>query len=106
MAGINKIVNFNTVSLGFQNKLNIASILAKIVILAVILIEIIAPAIIVTNSVNEKYNRLSKLATYSLIGFTILATLMYHMPPTGNNYYAAMSNVTAVGGLLLLSQSL
>ena len=35
--------------------------------------------------------------------FTVVATLIYHFPPTGGEYYAFMKNLTATGSLLLLS---
>lgn len=43
-------------------------------------------------------------AAYALVAFTVLATLLYHFPPTGATYYPFISNVTAVGGLLLLAK--
>ena len=106
MAGLSKILNFNTVAVEFQNKMQVLAIIAQIIIALVVVIEIVAPLIIVENSFNRNNNTYAKYATYSLIGFTILATLLYHMPPTGSNYYSVMSNITAVGGLLLLSTQL
>ena len=35
--------------------------------------------------------------------FTVLATLIYHLPTKGGQYYDFMKNVTATGSLLLLS---
>ena len=38
-----------------------------------------------------------------LIIFTILATYLYHFPPSDKEYYPFMSNVTTIGGLSLLA---
>ena len=51
-------------------------------------------------------NTFSEYAYYSSIGlaiFTILATLIYHFPPNGSQYYTFMKNLTATGSLMLLS---
>nr|WRJ70084.1 hypothetical protein TetV2_00639 [Oceanusvirus sp.] len=42
-------------------------------------------------------------AAYALVAFTVVATLVYHFPPTGATYYPFISNVTAVGGLMLVA---
>mgnify|MGYP004412869207 CR=1 FL=1 len=41
---------------------------------------------------------------YSLILFTILATLLCHFPPVKHVYYPFISNVTTIGGLLCLAK--
>ena len=46
---------------------------------------------------------LKVVSIIALIFFTILATFVYHYPPEGAAYYAIMANVTATGGLFLLS---
>lgn len=45
-------------------------------------------------------------AALYLAAFTVAATLVYHWPPTGKTYYPFISNVTAIGGLLLLAKVL
>ena len=74
------------------------------VILLVILLEILAPVIIVYHYITEEYSSYSNYAVISLIVFTILATLLYH-PLDMTNYYKSIpfwANISLIGGLLLL----
>lgn len=53
------------------------------------------------------YSKNKKTATsgcYSLILFTIVATIICHFPPTGYVYYPFISNITTIGGLYTLSK--
>ena len=104
LAGVDKIVNFTKVVTGFQRRLpgNLNITLCQFAILIAILIEIIAPIVIVYSFARDKHYEYAKYAIISLILFTILATLMYHFPPTGRIYYPFISNVASVGGLMLL----
>ena len=104
LSGFNKIKDFNQVTKGFVNKTKIPLFLAKIVILGVILLEIIAPLIITLYSynLNKSLYTYTKLSLIGLIIFTILATLIYHFPPVGSNYYSFTSNLSTIGGLILL----
>jgi uncharacterized membrane protein YphA (DoxX/SURF4 family) len=49
------------------------------------------------------YNSLAYYSSVGLAVFTVLATLIYHFPPFGSEYYAFMKNLTATGGLMVLS---
>jgi len=104
LSGFNKIKDFNQVTKGFVNKTKIPLFLSKIVILGVILLEIIAPLIITLYSynLNKSLYPYTKLSLIGLIIFTILATLIYHFPPVGSNYYSFTSNLSTIGGLILL----
>jgi uncharacterized membrane protein YphA (DoxX/SURF4 family) len=104
ISGFHKIKDFVNVSKGFAGKTNIPLTLAKLIIIGVILLEIIAPLIITLQSYQNNNNNIiyTKLSIISLILFTILATLIYHFPPTGSNYYSFMSNLSTLGGLILL----
>jgi len=106
ISGFHKIKDFMKVVKGFMNKTSIPLSLAKIIISGVILLEIVAPFIISLYSynANPKLYTYTKLSLLGLIVFTILATLMYHFPPFGENYYSFMSNLSTLGGLLLLYQ--
>jgi len=106
ISGFHKIKDFMKVVKGFMNKIKVPLSLAKIIISGVILLEIIAPLIISLYSYNANPNlyTYSKLSLLGLIVFTILATLLYHFPPFGANYYSFMSNLSTLGGLLLLYQ--
>ena len=92
MSGIEKIYTFSKTTLDFANKINIPLTLAKLIIIGVILLEIIAPILIVG------YPPLAKQAVLSLIVFTILATFMYHT----KHPQLFITHVSLVGGLLAL----
>jgi uncharacterized membrane protein YphA (DoxX/SURF4 family) len=80
-------------------------VIAQLVILAVIALEIAAPTAIIAYLLTGLASLVPffKLAVLALIAFTILATMIYHNPLKGRDkYYAFMSNVSAVGGLLAL----
>jgi uncharacterized membrane protein YphA (DoxX/SURF4 family) len=106
ISGFHKIKDFMKVVKGFMNKTTIPLSIAKIIISGVILLEIVAPFIIALYSYNynPKLYTYTKLSLLGLIVFTILATLLYHFPPFGENYYSFMSNLSTLGGLLLLYQ--
>jgi uncharacterized membrane protein YphA (DoxX/SURF4 family) len=106
VSGFQKIKDFMNVVKGFMSKTSIPLSLAKIIIIGAILLEIAAPLIISLYSynANPKLYIYAKLSVLGLIIFTILATLIYHFPPVGSNYYSFMSNLSTLGGLLLLYQ--
>jgi uncharacterized membrane protein YphA (DoxX/SURF4 family) len=105
-SGIHKIKDFINVSKGLVAKTNVSLFFAKLIITLVILLEIIAPLIITFYAANQSKSNLfrqyTKISIVSLIVFTILATALYHFPPYGSNYYSFMSNISTIGGLLLL----
>ena len=106
LSAIYKVRDFSTVASGFTSRTHLPLSLAKVIICTVILLEIVAPIIITLYSYNSS-PALHTYAMYSLlalVAFTALATLLYHTPPTGANYYSFMSNLSTVGGLLLLYQ--
>ena len=89
----------------FAKKIGVPLIIAQLIISAVIALEIAAPTAIIAYMFTglASLSIFFKFAVLALIAFTILATLMYHNPLKGREkYYAFMSNVCAVGGLLAL----
>jgi len=106
LAGISKAVNFSSTVKGFHDMFflqNLPNMFYDLVISGVVLLEIIAPIVIMFSLYTNNYN---EYAYYSCIGlalFTIVATMIYHFPPTGSQYYFFMKNLTATGSLLLLS---
>jgi uncharacterized membrane protein YphA (DoxX/SURF4 family) len=103
LAGFSKIKNFDSVVNGFAGKLSLPVALATLAIVLVIILEIAAPAVIVAHTTGMSTNRQwAKWSALALAGFTLLATVLYHFPPTGSEYYKFMSNLTALGALLLL----
>jgi uncharacterized membrane protein YphA (DoxX/SURF4 family) len=106
LSGFNKINNFTNTVQGLMKKTTFPLLLSKIIISCVILLEIVAPFIISLYSynANPKLYTYTKLSLIGLMVFTILATVIYHFPPFGTNYYPVMSNISTLGGLLLLYQ--
>ena len=106
LSGFNKINNFTTTVQGLMKKTTFPLLLSKIIISCVILLEIVAPFIISLYSYNSnpKLYTYTKLSLIGLMVFIILATVIYHFPPFGSNYYSVMSNLSTLGGLLLLYQ--
>ena len=106
LAGINKARNFSQTVSGFQNMFflkKLPKIFYNLAILLVIVLEIVAPIIIMYSLQTNLYTDLAYASSLSLAIFTILATLIYHFPPVGGEYYAFMKNLTATGALFLLT---
>ena len=105
LSGIEKIYTFSKTTTDFSNKINISLTLSKLIISGVILLEIIAPLIIISYTFTGLFNLLPffKSAVISLIVFTILATVMYHNPfKSKKNYYEFITHLSIIGGLLAL----
>ena len=106
LAGINKILSFTETVKGFKNIFflnKLPNLFYQIAILGVIILEIIAPIIIMISVQTNMFQKYAYYSSISLAIFTILATLLYHFPPNGSQYYAFMKNLTATGSLFLLS---
>ena len=107
IAGINKVLNFKGVVNDFNSRLVfLPKILAQIIILAVIVIEIVCPAIVVYSFNSNKAKSLAQVAVIILIGFTILATLLYHLPTNVSQIIKFLSNTALLGGLWLLIEQI
>jgi uncharacterized membrane protein YphA (DoxX/SURF4 family) len=105
LSGIEKIYMFSKTTMDFSNKINIPLTLSELVISGVILLEIIAPIIIISYTFTGLFNLLPlfKTALISLIVFTIVATIMYHNPfKSSKNYYEFITHLSIIGGLLAL----
>ena len=106
LAGINKAKNFAGTFEGFKNMFflkKLPNIFYQLAIFLVIILEILAPIIILYSLQTDMYDDLAYFSSVGLAAFTVVATLIYHFPPTGGEYYAFMKNLTATGSLLLLS---
>jgi len=107
IAGINKVLNFKGVVNDFNSRLSfLPKFLAQIIILAVIVIEIVCPAIVVYSFNSNKVKTLAQVAVIILIGFTILATLLYHLPTNVSQIIKFLSNTALLGGLWLLIEQI
>jgi uncharacterized membrane protein YphA (DoxX/SURF4 family) len=105
LSGIEKIYTFSKTTMDFSNKTNIPLTLSKLIISGVILLEIIAPIIIISYTFTGLLNLLPffKTALISLIVFTIVASIMYHNPfKSSKNYYEFITHLSIIGGLLAL----
>lgn len=103
ISGFNKITNTVSLSSGLYSKLPfLPQILCNLAIYGVIILEIIAPMMILYTIVYNKNKKQSYYLTIMLIIFTILATILYHSPLQAKQYYYFMKNVSIIGGLLLL----
>ena len=106
LAGLNKASNFAGTVNGLKNMFflkKLPNLFYKLAIFIVIVLEIIAPIIILYSLQTNMYNDLAYYSSVGLAVFTVLATLIYHFPPVGGEYYAFMKNLTATGSLMLLS---
>ncbi len=104
LAGINKINGFNNSVNGLINKLPIKSLqLTKLIVFIIMLLELIAPPVIVYATIDKRFRKPAYHLSLALILFTVLATLLYQMPPTGSKYMPFMLHMTTVGGLILLA---
>ena len=106
LAGINKLQKFSGTVSSFKNMFflkKLPNIFYQFIILFVIILEILAPIIILYSLQTNMYYNLAYISCIGLAGFTVLATLIYHFPPIGGEYYTFMKNLTATGSLFLLS---
>ena len=95
LSALDKVTRFNY-NVQKVAKLGFPLYIAYLAILLAIAIQSLGPLYILTdNKQNKVY------AYHALIIYTIMATLMFHFPPTSaRNYYPFVSNVALVGGLL------
>jgi uncharacterized membrane protein YphA (DoxX/SURF4 family) len=108
MSGFNKLLTLDKTISNLQNKLNIDESLSKAGVYGVIVLEILAPIMILYYIINNQYKEYARYSVWGLIIFTIVVTFIYH-PPDFSNYYKSLAfwaNVSLVGGLLLLEKSL
>ena len=106
LAGISKVMNFSETVKGFENLFfiqNLPTLFYNLAISGVVLLEILAPIMIMFSLYTNTYTSYAYYSSIGLAIFTILATLIYHFPPNGSQYYAFMKNLTASGALMLLS---
>jgi uncharacterized membrane protein YphA (DoxX/SURF4 family) len=107
LSGFNKLNKFTKTVENLQmkmNNMNINENIYKLIIALVVILEILAPIIIVYYYITGKYKLYTNYAIYGLIIFTILATIIYH-PLYINDYFKSIpfwANLGLIGGLLLL----
>jgi len=106
LAGVNKARNFSQTVSGLKNMFflkNLPNLFYQLAIFLVIVLEIVAPLVILYSLQTNLHTNLAYYSSVGLAIFTALATLIYHFPPSGGQYYPFMKNLTATGSLMLLS---
>ena len=108
ISGFNKLFNFKETVDSFTKKLKFSNtVISNFIITLVILLEIIAPLLIIYYFISGSTN-CKKYAYYSAISlciFTILATILYHPPKMlYKKSLGFWANLTLIGGLLLLAK--
>jgi len=103
MAGFNKLTNFKSTCEGFAKKFANLAPFAPIIIALVVMIEIIGPLAMLYSASNPyTMYPYGKIGSWSLIIFTILATLMYHFPPTQKEHRMPfIRNVSLIGAFMI-----
>ena len=102
VAGFNKIINFKATSLGLKSKTNmhfLPNLFFYVAIFIVILIEIVAPILVVTYTVNHTRKTPAKISLLLLILFTVIVSLIYHFPGIKSERIPFMKNLAIIGGL-------
>jgi uncharacterized membrane protein YphA (DoxX/SURF4 family) len=109
-SGFHKLMSITETASGFQKimvKFGVEFIKIdayKLVIVLAAIWEIVAPIVLVYSGTNiKKYKKEGIISSLSLVVFTVLATLIYHFPPVGAQYYPFISNLTTIGALLLVA---
>ena len=105
LSGFDKIYKFTKTTSKFAKKIGVPLTLAQLIIIGVIVLEIVAPLVIAAYLYTRAFALVPffKLAIIALSLFTIVATAIYHNPLKGREkYYAFMSNVSTLGGLMAL----
>ena len=102
VAGIRKIFNFLPTSLGLSTKTIFSifpTIIHKVIIMAVIAIEVLGPLGMLYGLYNNEYSHIGKLSCISLMIFTCLASIIYHNPIDPSQRTAFLKNLSIIGGL-------
>jgi len=105
LAGMSKIASFSSTVDGLKAMLGVKmpNVIYRIAIIVAIILEIVAPLIIMLSLQTNMYQEHAYYSSIMLAIFTVVATLIYHFPTNESQYYPFMKNITATGGLLLLS---
>jgi drug/metabolite transporter superfamily protein YnfA len=104
LSGIDKIVKWPMASKRLQKHISwISSGVSDVLVTCAVILQLIAPVLIMYTIISGKSKLIGILAALSLAVFTILATIVFYIPATGNKYYALLGNLTTLGCMLLIS---
>ncbi len=108
-SGFHKIFDFNDTTLGFHQKINsgiFSNILAynasQALMIIAILLLIVAPVLMVIGVI-ESNNLLLRIGSWLLIGFLIVATIVYHPITDSSQRNDMFKNLAIIGGLIMVS---
>jgi uncharacterized membrane protein YphA (DoxX/SURF4 family) len=107
-SGITKIFTLNDTALNFHKIINngifsniITFNAAQSLIVIAILILLISPLLMLIGISNDN-KLLLKIGSFLLIGFTVLATLIYHPITDSTQHYNLLKNISIIGGLVIV----
>lgn len=105
LAGISKAKDITGTANYLKSKvnLNLPNSIFILSIILVIILQLVGTSIILYSTVSNNLKKEAMLTTYALVGFTVLATLIFHPPNDESQYYYLIKNVSIIGGLLLLA---
>ena len=108
VSGITKIATFNETVASIQKRFTIITHekLHQMITILVVLLEIIAPILIINYFINKTAKDYAYYSTLALAIFTIIATFIYHYPDFSSykRSIAFWANISLLGGLLLLAK--
>jgi len=107
LSAIDKIFNFKKSSDRLVKNLPMLNrTMSDILIICAIVLQLVAPLLIMYSIITKKAKTIGMISSVLLALFTIAATLIFYMPPTGNKYYALLGNTTTLGCMLLITYEL
>lgn len=107
LSAIDKISNFKKSSERLVKNLPVLNkSIADLLIIGSIFLQLVAPLLIVYSIITKTSKVIGMLSSILLALFTIAATVIFYMPPTGTKYYAFLGNTTTLGCMLLITYEL
>lgn len=107
LSAVDKIVKWPKPSERLQKHISwISPQVSDILVVCAMILQFIAPLIIMYSLISGKSKTLGIIAALSLALFTLLATIVFYIPATGHKYYAFLGNTTTFGCMLLLAYEL
>ncbi len=105
LSSFEKIYLFPISTANFAKKSGFPLVLAQLMIIGAIILEMVAPSIIAAYTFTGLPSLMPffQYSVLALILFTVVVTIIYHNPfKNREKYYAFMSNVSTLGGLMAL----
>lgn len=107
LSAVDKIVKWPKPSERLQKHISwISPVFSDVLVVCAMILQFVAPLIILYVLISGKAKTLGILAALSLALFTLLATIVFYIPATGHKYYALLGNITTFGCMLLLAYEL